>query len=83
MRHKQKIEVTKLSESSVCTRWLIKFPSAPTKQGGSWYAKTYPNSDHVFVETAATGRASKNRRVADAVRARIAELNSTVTDGQH
>jgi hypothetical protein len=83
MSHKQKIEVTKLYESSVCTRWLVKFPSTPTKEGRRWYATTYPNSDQVFVETVVTRRASRNLRVADAVRIHIAKSKSSVTDGKH
>lgn len=77
MKTQKKIEVTKISENKVCARWLVKFPSTLTKQGGSWYATTYPDSDLVFVETAATRRTSNNKRVADAVRAHLAELNAS------
>lgn len=65
--------VEKISETpGVATQWRVTMPSTLSKQGGTWLATTYPNSDSVFVRTAVHGRQTKNQRVVDAVRTHIA-----------
>lgn len=40
----------------VQTLWLVQWPSTMTKWGKSYYATTYPNSELIFLETAAKRR---------------------------
>lgn len=58
MRKKPRAE--RVFKSSNKTVWLVKWPSTSFKWGKSYYATTYPNSDHVFMETAATKRPVSN-----------------------
>ncbi len=50
----------------VCTVWFVEWPSTPRKWGKSYYATTYPNSELIYVETAA-----KRRKVADGVATKL------------
>lgn len=50
------------------TVWLIKFPSTVRKQGRAYYATTYPDSELLFIETAA-----KRRPVSHLVASRLTD----------
>ena len=47
---------TKVSESPNKTVWTVKWPSRPNVGGKSYIATTYPNSQIIFLETAAKRR---------------------------
>jgi hypothetical protein len=64
--------VTKISESTAQTKWRVQFPSTLAKQGATYIATTYPDSDLVFVQTAATLRKCNNERVKEAIRKLLA-----------
>lgn len=53
--------------SDVQTIWFVQWPSDMRKQGKSYYVTTYPNSDLIFIETAA-----KRRQVSSLVARKIA-----------
>lgn len=58
---------TKLRTSDVQTVWLLKWPSHMRKQGKEYFVTTYPDSDLIFIETAA-----KRRQVSSLVARKIA-----------
>ena len=47
---------TIVSQSKAKTLWEVKWPNTIRKIGKTYYASTYPGSDHVFIETAAKRR---------------------------
>lgn len=64
-----------ISRSGVSTSWEIRFPSSLTKQGATYFAKTYPGSDLIYVETVVNRRrvsASVGRKLIPAIRQAIA-----------
>jgi len=58
----------KLSETKNATRWEAKFPSTITKEGGTYYVTTYPDSDVIFIQTAVHGRKVNGERIKAAIR---------------
>jgi hypothetical protein len=63
----------------VCTVWLVQWPSTVHKWGKSYYATTYPNSDLVFIETAAKRRpvsALVGKRIMPLIRTAIEEART-------
>ncbi len=63
-----KVKATKLTETAGCTTWMIEwiYPAMSGRQGKSYRVTTYPNSDLIFLETAA-----KRRKVATGVAIKI------------
>ena len=58
------------------TKWSVRWPSTTFKQGKAYIATTYPNSDALFLETAANLRiVSPNvaTRITPLIRAAIAK----------
>lgn len=47
---------TKISETRNAVRWLVKWPSTMTVQGKAYIVSTYPGTDLIFIESAASRR---------------------------
>jgi hypothetical protein len=65
---------TRVSQYPSWTSWRINFPSTPKKDGATYWATTYPNSDLVYVTTGAKRRPiSKNvgRKLIPTIKAAI------------
>ncbi len=59
----------------VCTKWMITWPSRPNVWPKSYRVTTYPDTTHIFVETAAKKRVVGLRtktRLEPAIRAALA-----------
>lgn len=65
------LHIEKVAEGTSMTRWRVTEAGTASKPGRAWLASTYPESEQVFVMSAETERAVKNKRVVDAVRAHI------------
>ncbi len=52
---------TKIAETANATRWVVRWPSTMFKEGKTYRASTYPDSNLVFIETAAKRRAIGGR----------------------
>lgn len=73
-------KATLLRETSGATYWRIDWPSTMQKWGKSYYATTYPDSEHVFLETAAKRRPVSElqaRKIVGQVRAAIERARGT------
>lgn len=65
---KPNVKATKVSESANRAIWLVEwvYPAMSGKWGKSYYVTTYPNSDLLYLETAA-----KRRQVAKGTATKI------------
>ena len=63
------------------TVWFVEWPNTIRKQGKAYFATTYPNSDLVFIETAAKRRPVSSlvgRKILPEIRAAIERANRLV-----